>query len=94
VIAVLSLNGKQMHVILQSPENATFRTLKPRREFIRSPLVGNVNDMPNDGVSVLSVDAPLGSVTIAVIFSPVWGESGEFPLPPVVPLGEWTLASH
>ncbi|KAK2056644.1 hypothetical protein LY76DRAFT_517984 [Colletotrichum caudatum] len=91
--AHLKLNNKILDVVLQSPVNATFRTLKPISQGSSRSTV-NVTDMPNTGVSVLAIEVPPGNSTVAVILSPRWREDWKFQLSKHVPLKEWTLTSH
>jgi hypothetical protein len=90
----LALNGKFLDIILQSPETAIFRTLQPYRLPGDPPLPENETDMPNLGVSVLTIDIPPGSETIAVVFSPMWGHTWKTMVPPLVALERWSLTSH
>lgn len=91
---VLSMNGKRLAIILQSPAIATFRVMDAiRLPSDPRPPPGETDD-PNPGVLVLCVDILPGHHTVAVIFVPMWDNEKELDAPPLVQLSSWNLTSH
>lgn len=94
--AHLELNGKTMIATIHSPANAKFTTAEPVRLASDPPLPSGSPDLPNPGVSVLTIDIPTGSSTVIVLFSPQWSTKGyqANSNPNTVPLSSWSLTSH
>jgi hypothetical protein len=92
--ATLTLNGTSMFVTLQSPTSAAFTTLSPDRLSADPPLPSGQTDLPNPGVTVLAIDVPAGTQTVAVLFSPLWNSSCTVLAPSLVALDSWSLTSH
>ena len=79
---------------MQSPAEGFFRSSDPVRMPNDPPLPNGESDEVNVGLSVLAVDIPVGTHTVAMIFSPVWNSTWDAVLPPLVSLDSWTLHSH
>ncbi|KAG2014283.1 heparinase II/III family protein [Coprinopsis cinerea AmutBmut pab1-1] len=93
--ATLTLDGKEMQVILLDPPAGARFTEQPadRQGIEPIPAFG---DQANDGVRVLSIVLDAGSYTLSVLFNPQWEgmSAGDYVTPAVVPLDDWSLTSH
>lgn len=92
--ALLTMNGKRMGVILQSPAIAAFHIMDAVRSPIDPQLPPGETDAPNPDVRVLCVDILPGHHTVAIIFVPIWDFEREFDMPPLIQLSGWNLTSH
>jgi hypothetical protein len=79
---------------LQSPPTASFHVLQPVRLGTDPVLPEGATDDPNIGVTVLAIDIPAATQTVAVMFSPQQSTDQTDKYPTVVPLKDWTLSSH
>ncbi|KAG2008563.1 heparinase II/III family protein [Coprinopsis cinerea AmutBmut pab1-1] len=93
--ATLTLDGKEMQVVLlDPPAGARFSEQPAERQGIEPiPAFG---DQSNDGVRVLSIVLDAGSYTLRVLFNPQWEGMGadDYVTPPNVALDDWSLTSH
>ena len=86
----LSIREKSLWVTLQSPRSLSFQVL----QAVTASPQRDVKDMPNPDVSVLAVDIPHGTWNIAVVFTPDGEDAIDDLAKDVVPLDDWSLASH
>jgi len=96
--ATLKLDGRTLVAQILSPSDAVFTTMDAVRLASDPPEPQDPEsvDQPNPGVTVLVINVPAGQVSLQVLFTPQWPgvKTSDFPTPPNVPLGSWTLQSH
>ncbi|KAK7053258.1 hypothetical protein VNI00_003884 [Paramarasmius palmivorus] len=90
--ATLSLDGKEMKVVLLSPSGVTWTQSEAKR--MSSDVTPPAPDQENPGVSVLIAELPQGSQIVEVVFNPSWGDGTELKNPPSVQLSSWGLGTH
>jgi len=94
--ATLTLGGEKL--VAQLLQDGTWGTAQPVRYSTDPPLpAGAINqDLPNTGVTVLTIDVNPGTWTLSVLFNPQYEgwSSSSFKTPPNVPLAQWSLTSH
>ncbi|KAF9258854.1 hypothetical protein L218DRAFT_934384 [Marasmius fiardii PR-910] len=88
--ATLSLDGKEMKVVLLEPQGVSWN----RTDAVRMSGTPPSPDQANPGVSVLIAEVGQGSQRVQVLFNPSWGDGTQLNNPPAVPLDSWTLTSH
>ncbi|ESK92034.1 heparinase ii iii family protein [Moniliophthora roreri MCA 2997] len=90
--STLSLDGKELKVVLRLPSSVTWTQSEAKR------MNGNVTppapDQENPGVTVLIAEVPQGVQTVEVVFNPSWGDDLELRNPPSVSLDSWGLETH
>jgi hypothetical protein len=94
--ATLTLNGETMQVELVTGANLSFGTAEPVRLPNDPPLPAGSPDLPNPGVTVLTIDIPAGSTSYQVLFTPQWPNvqsSSYVNNPPEIPMAQWTLTN-
>ncbi|EEC00053.1 hypothetical protein MPER_00092, partial [Moniliophthora perniciosa FA553] len=90
--ATLSLDGKEMKVVLLSPSGVTWTQSEAKR--MSGDVTPPAPDQENPGVSVLIAEVPQGTQTVEVVFNPSWGDGVELKNPPSIPLDSWGLKTH
>lgn len=101
--ATLTIGSETLTMrILNAPSGAAFGTANATRLDTDPPLPVDQatgvqeTDMPNPGVTVLTIALPAGQYSIQVLFNPQWPgmSSSDFVTPANVPLTQWSLHSH
>lgn len=95
--ATLTLAGKTLQVsLLQAPSGAKFTTQDAARLPTDPAVPQGGADIPNPGVTVLSIVLPQGTYSLQVLMNPQWDgmDASSFVTPPTVPVNNWSLTSH
>ncbi|QGA19359.1 hypothetical protein EYB26_007048 [Talaromyces marneffei] len=92
--AHLRMNGKRMDVSIDYPPELYFYSQEAVRIYNEPQLSLGAIDMANPNVTVLTVDVPVGNVTLITRFVPHWGRGFQAIVPPLIDLAHWTLSSH
>jgi len=97
-IANLALGGENLQIQLLSPSGATFATMEPvpSSNSPATPSGAESQNLPNPGVSVLTISLAAGTNTIQVLFNPQYSglSASDYVTPPSVALDNWSLTSH
>ncbi|KAK1224081.1 hypothetical protein PQX77_008411 [Marasmius sp. AFHP31] len=88
--ATLSLDGKEMKVVLVEPQGVSWN----RSDAVRMSGNPPAADQPNPGVSVLFAEVGQGTQRVQVLFNPTWDDGTQLKTPPSVALNDWSLTSH
>ncbi|KAG7098244.1 hypothetical protein E1B28_000208 [Marasmius oreades] len=88
--ATLSLDGKEMKVVLVEPQGVSWS----RTDAVRMSGTPPAPDQPNPGVSVLIAEVGQGTQRVQVLFNPTWDDGTQLKTPPSVALDGWSLTSH
>lgn len=97
--ATLTLDGQTLIVSMPSPPSGAAFTQGPTTRNPADPPLPTGQwdaDQPNPGVTVLMVDLPAGQYNLQVLFNPQWPgmAASDFQTFPMVPVPQWSLASH
>jgi len=95
--ATLALGGQTLiATILDSAPSLSFATSAATRLSGSGSPPSGETDLPNPGVTVLTVDIPTGSTTLQVLFNPQWSglSASDYVTPSSVALSSWSLTSH
>lgn len=95
--ATLTIGDEMLQLqLVSAPSGAAFSTMQPIRLDTDPPLPQGETDMPNPGVTVVTIQLPPGTYSLQVLFNPQWPgmSASDFVTPPSVPLSQWSLDSH
>lgn len=81
--------------LINPPTGATFGTAQPVRYTDDPALPTGMTDLPNPGVTVLTIDLPAGQYSLQVLFTPQWPgmSSSNYVTPTSVALSSWSLTT-